>query len=353
MGRLAVPAAVRAQRFKQNIGSIAYSAGATSPPLKVPQTDYTTGFEILSSQQVVVGATAPVVAGYGAFGPLANISVSVNGARKIFSLNGYQADAYGRVRMEPYASQLTASPIGTNTTNNWTNHVWIPLTINEDSERGCWYTGDTELNMQITITGGAPAQAFSTVNGATIQGSWTVVREMFNAPPPYLSAQWLDAVTWFHEVIVQGSQVQLKNGVTTFDLPRDQDYQRVMLNGYTGNNSDGTFAPADALLQFIDLALDTKVHIFDTIPEASMRFEQARTYAQVLTAGWQVLDFQRIKDSIRDILPSDSSLVKILRLGITSNSTSNNVDVITESVYDNPFAQKFIAEAQRRSGRAA
>lgn len=350
MGRLAVAPPNRVQRFKQNIGQIVYASGATST-VNLPQADYVTGLELISAQQIVTGATAPVVAGYGAFGPEQLVQVQAPGNRRPFALPGYVADIYGRIRMAPYVSNLTANPTTISSTLNWINHLWIPFTLTEDTERGAWYTGDTTLQLRFQLAMAPATQVFSTVNGATIQGSWTVMREFFNAPPPHLSAVWLDAISWYHEVISQGT-FTLRNGVTTIDLPRDVDYQRIILVFYTGNDTDGTFAPADGLYTTIDLSVDNRIHVFDTIPEASMRFEQARTYDTVLPAGSSVIDFSRIRDSVRDILPTDSDAVTLLRLNIAATA-ANNVDVYTETVTDNPFAAKWINMAQQTAQAAA
>jgi hypothetical protein len=352
VGRLAVAPPNRVQRFKSNIGQLVYASGG-APSLNLPQADYTTALELISAQQVVVGGSAPVIAGYGAFGPQQLVKVTAPGARAPFALSGYQSDVYMRARQAPYASSLTASPVTTSATNNWVNHLKIPFTLTEDTERGAWYTGDTTLQLKVTLNCAAPAQAFSTVNGATIQGSWTVIREFFNAPPPHLSSIWLDAISWYHEVIQQGT-FTLRNGNTVIDLPRDVDYQRIFFTFYTGADTDGTFAPADALYTSIDLSVDARVHIFDTIPEASIRFEQLQTYDTVLPAGNAVLDFERIKDSVRDILPTDSDAVTLLRL-IINAPAANIVDIFTETVTDNPFAAKWInmAQASAAAGKAA
>ena len=348
MGRLAAPPGQRVQRFLQKIGTINYAGGA-SGPVNVPQADYTTSFDIISSQQVVCGATAPVVAAYGAFGPLSLVQVAVNGARHPYALPGYAADVYSRIRSEPYSSQMTADPVVISSTNNWVNHLHVPLTLADDTVNGAWYTGDTTLQMVVKLGMATPAVVFSTVNGATIQGSWDVWRETFNAPPPHLNPTWLSAITWYHEVIQQGS-FALKNGSTPIDLPRDQDYQRILLNAYTGNDGDNTYAPADGLLVTVDLGINTKIHIFEQVAEAEALFQQVQAYAEILPNGWYVLDFQRIKDSVRDILPTDTSSVQILRLTIVAGSSSDSVDVYTESVVDNPFAAKWVAMAQAAAG---
>jgi hypothetical protein len=350
VGRLAAPAGQRVQRFLQNIGTINYASGG-SPFINVPQADYTTAFDIVSYQTVTSGSTIPVVAAQGAFGPLSLVSVKVNGARHPFSMPGYAADVYSRVRSAPYASQMTSDPLTASTATNWTNHLHIPLTLADDTVNGAWYTGDTTLQMTVGINCATAAQVFSTVNGATIQGSWNVYRESFNAPPPMMNATWLQAISWYHEVIQQGT-FQLKNGTTPIDLPRDQDYQRIFLNLYTGNDFDSTYAPADGLLVTVDLGINNKIHIFDTNQEAEALFQQVLVYAEILPNGWYVLDFERIKDSVRDILPTDTSSVQMLRLNIVSTSSSNNCDVFTETVVDSPFAQKWIAMYQAQSGNA-
>ena len=351
MGRLAAPPGQRVQRFLQKIGTINYAGGA-SGTVNVPQADYTTAFDIISSQQVVCGATAPVVAAYGAFGPLNLVQVSVNGARHPYAVPGNFADIYSRVRSEPYASQMTADPVVVSSTNNWVNHLHVPLTLADDTVNGCWYTGDTTLQMVVKLGMATAAQVFSTVNGATLQGSWDVYRESFNAPPPHLNPTWLAAITWYHELIIQGT-FTLRNGSTPIALPRDQDYQRIFFNLYTGNNGDSTYAPADGLLVTVDLAINNKIHIFDTNGEAETLFQQVQAYAEVLPSGWYVLDFSRIKDSVRDILPTDTATVQILTLTIQSTSASNSADVYTESVVDNPFAAKWVQMRAQVQGSGA
>jgi hypothetical protein len=350
MGRLAVQPPNRVQRFKDNIGQLVYASGG-SPTVNLPQNDYTTALELISAQQVVSGASVPVIAGYGAFGPLGLVQVALPGGRTPYSLPGYVGDIYSRIRSAPYASQLTSSPLSASTTTTWLNPLRIPLTLTDDTERGAWYTGDTTVQMKLVLQCASPAQVFSTVNGATIQGSWTVIREFFNAPPPQLSAVWLDAISWYHEV-QQVASTTLANGSITIDLQRDVDYQRIFFVFYTGNDTDGTFAPADGLYTSIDLGIDTTIHPFNTIPELSIRFEDLETYNTILPAGTAVLDFERIKDSVRDILPTDTDTVTILRLTIAAPSASNKVDVYTERVSDNPYAAKWIAMAQQQGGAA-
>jgi hypothetical protein len=345
MGRLAAPAASRVQRFIQKVGTLTYASGS-SAPVNVPQADYTTTLDIISNQQVVSGSTIPVIAAYGAFGPLALVQVSVNGARHPYAAPGYFSDIYMRVRSEPYASQMTVDPVTANTTTNWVNHLHIPLTLAEDTTNGAWYTGDTTLQMVVKIGFNTAAVVFSTVNSATIQGSWDVWRESFNAPPPNLSQSWLSAISWYHEIAQQGTWA-LKNGTTPIDLPRDQDYQRIFFNIYTGNDFDATYTPTSGLLTSVDLGINTKIHIFDTVTEGETLFQQVFCYAESLGAGWYVLDFERVKDSVRDILPTDTSVVQMLRLSIASTSSSNSVDVFTEAVVDSPFAAKWIQMAQQ------
>jgi hypothetical protein len=335
MGRLAAPAASRVQRFIQKVGNLVYASG-NSAQCNVPQADYTTTLDIISSQTVLSGATIPVIAAYGAFGPLSLVQVAAP---------GYFADIYMRVRSAPYTSQLTADPVTSSTTTNWVNHLHIPLTLAEDTTNGAWYTGDTTLQMTVKLGFNAAAAVFTTVNSATIQGSWDVWRESFSAPPPNLSSAWLAAISWYHEVAMQGTWT-LKNGTTPIDLPRDQDYQRIFFNIYTGNDFDATYTPTAGLLTSVDLAINTKIHIFDTVTEGETLFQQVFCYAESLGAGWYVLDFERVKDSVRDILPTDTAVVQMLRLSIASTSTSNYVDVFTEAVVDNPFAAKWIKMAQ-------
>ena len=56
----------------------------------------------------------------------------------------------------------------------------------------------------------------------------------------------------------------------------------------------------------------------------------------------------------RDILPTDSDAVTLLRL-IINAPAANNVDIFTETVTDNPFAAKWInmAQAGAAAGKAA
>jgi hypothetical protein len=337
------------------MGSIVYAAGVANP-LNVPASDYTLSFDLISLQTIITGGTSPVVAGYGAFGPLGNVTVRVNGNRRPFSLSGWQADQYTRVRENPYASQLTSNPVTISSTVPWVNHLHVPLTISEDTERGCWYSGDTEAQMTLAITGGAATQTFSTVNAATIQGSWDVWREAFSAPAPDQPGGWLDAISWYHELVQQGT-VNLSNGTVPFDLPRDLDYMRIWLFFYTGADTDGTFAPADGLYSSVDFVLNDKIHIWDNVTEAEIRFEQLLTNGIVLSPGVAVLDMVRLKTdtglSRRDVLPTDSANITHAQLKITSTSASNKCDVVTETVSDNPFAARWIRQAAANAGKPA
>ena len=340
MGRLAVQPPNRVQRFVDSIGTLNYSSGG-SPFVDLPSNDYTTYLELLSAQQVVVGTTAPVIAGYGAFGPEQLVQVVLPGGKTPYALPGYVGDLYSRIRNHPYDSQMTTDPVAVSSTNNWINHLQIPFTLTPDSDRGAWYTGDTAVQMQLRLTCAPAATVFSTVNGATIQGSWEVGREFFNAPPPNQSAVWLDAISWYHEILQVNSGVSLPAQIP---IQRDLDYQRLIMVFYTGNNSDSTFAPADGLYTSADLAIDTTIHIFTNNEEQQIRFEDLLCYDTILPPGTAVFDFERIENSVRDILPTDTNTVTLVQLSITGPSTTK-MDLYAERVSDNPYAAKWLAIA--------
>jgi hypothetical protein len=161
MGRFAVPAPQRVQRLRSKAGNIAYSSGVTNP-LSISQTDYLTSLDIMSNQTITTGGTAPIVAGYGAFGPLGNVAIKVNGNRTPFSLPGFHTDLYNRVWAHDYISSLTTNPVATSATQAWKNHLRLPLTVDPLSELGAWYTGDLTLNLNVALTCAPASQIFST-----------------------------------------------------------------------------------------------------------------------------------------------------------------------------------------------
>jgi hypothetical protein len=345
MGRFATDPSTRIQRFVQKFGNIPYTASGNAPTVDVPKSDYTTYIDIVSNQQVVAAGTAPVIAGMGAWGPLGVLTLKTNGNRHPFTMPAYHADIYNRIRRAPYTSNLTADPVTISTTNNWTGHLRIPLTCVPDMTVGAFYTGDTSVTLTMQAQNYGTAVAFSTVNGATIQGSWDLYREIFQAPQPDQPNGWLSDISYYHEVSIQ-STVNLQNGVNKIVMPVNQDYMRILLVFYTGNNFDATFAPADGLYTTVDLVANDKIHLIDTIFEADMRFDMAQSYREVLPAGTCVVDFMRVPNSRRDVLPTDSPTLTDLNLNINSTSGSNKVDVIIETVVDSPFATKWIASAQ-------
>lgn len=351
MGRLAIPSGQRVQRLRQKAGTIAYSSGVTAP-LQIPQTDYLTAIDVMSNQTLVTGGTAPVVAGYGAFGPLSNVQVKVNGNRTPFSMPGVHVDQFNRVWDHDYGSQMTAAPIATSATNQWKNHLRIPLTVDPLSELGAWYTGDTSLNLTVSLTMAPVATVLSTVNTATIGGSWDVWVEKFNAPAPDQPGGWLNEISYYHEAILQGTYT-LINGKLPIILPVDQDYLRILLCFYTGSNQDATFAPANGLVTGLDLVVNEKFHILDTMDEQTIQFENLQIDDLALSAGYYALDFMRLTPSRRDILPTDLNVAKRLVLYVTSNSTSNRVDIITESTTDSQFAEKWLQSAKQRQPATA
>jgi hypothetical protein len=359
MGRLALPEAQRPQRYRRKEGNIAYSSGNTSTQ-PIGQTAYLTQLDLISLQTVVTTTTGPsggfgTTAG-GAFAPLGNVQVKVNGGRAPFSMPGYHTDIYTRVWDQDYQSGLTTNPNVTNSTNNWVNHLRIPLTVDPISERGAFYAGDTALNLTFALTMNAVGSVFQTTNGATIGGSWDLFSEKFEAPQPDQSADqstgaWLDKISYYNQAQLYGT-FALSNGTTNINLETDQDFIRIILVFYTGTLNAQSFAPADALYTTITLKINDVASIWDTVSEAAMRFEMATTYLNVLPAGTCVLDFMRLRPpSRRDILPTDPNVAKRLTLQIASTSSSNNVDVITQTVTDSPFAQKWVnlAATQRRS----
>jgi hypothetical protein len=351
MGRFAVAPQQRAQRYRQKAGNIAYSSGVTTP-LQIPQTDYLVGFDVMSNQQVVTGATPPVYAGYGAFGALANVAVKVNGGRAPFSMPGYHADVFSRIFNPDYSSPLTANPNTASTTNNIKNHLRVPLVTDYISNKGTWYTGDVTLNLTVNLTMAAAATVFSTVNGATIQGSWDIWTDKFNLPAPDQDGGWLDEITYYQETILQGTY-QLTNGTTNIVLPIDVDYERILLIFYTGSNQDSTFAPADGLYTTVDLLANEKFHLFDTLDEQTVRFEQAHDYKVLPPAGTGVLSMFRWLNSRRDVLPTDYDYARRLVLKIASTSSSNKVDVITQTVTDSQFAEKWVSSYKASHSKAA
>lgn len=363
MGRLALPEGARPQRYRRKEGNIAYSSGNTST-VPIGQTAYLTSLDLISLQTTTTTTTAPTggfgtVATSGAFAPLANVQVKVNGGRAPFSLPGYHADVFTRVWDRDYSSDLTTNPNTGNVTNSWVNHLRIPLTVDPSTERGAFYAGDTALNLAFALTMNPVASVFQTVNAATIGGSWDVFSEKFEAPQPDQSATpdtgaWLDKVSFYSQAELYGT-FALSNGTTNITLETDQDFLRIILIFYTGTLNAFSFLPANALYTTVTLRVNDVASIWDTISEAAMRFEQDISYQQVLPAGTCVFDFMRLDapPTRRDILPTDPNIAKRLQLQIASTSASNVVDVITHTVTDSPFAQKWVNLAKQQAQAAA
>lgn len=358
MGRLALPEAQRPQRYRRKEGNVAYSSGNTSTQ-PIGQTAYLTSLDVIGLQTVTTTTTAPT-SGFGttaggAFGTMANVQVKVNGGRAPFSMPGYHTDVYTRVWDQDYASDMTTNPITGNATNTWKNHLRVPLVLDPINERGAFYAGDTALNLTAAITWNAIASLFQTVNAATIAGSSDIFSEKFEAPQPDQSrdaahGNWLDKISYYNQAQLYGT-FSLSNGTTNITLETDQDYIRIILIFYTGTLNAQTFAPADGLYTTITLRINDVANIWDTVSEQAMLFEQDITYTHTLPVGTAVLDFMRNRPpDRRDILPTDPNIAKRLQLQIASTSASNNVDVVTQTVTDSPFAQKWIALAQRQSG---
>jgi hypothetical protein len=354
MGRYAVADAQRAQRFVAKQGNIAYSSGVTSN-LAVSQTDYLTQLWLTSNQQVTTTNSTPVVAGYGAYGALGNLQVRVNGGRAPFALPGYHANEYLKAWNNDYVDALVANTVTQSTTNNWKNHIRIPLTTDPFSDKGAWYTGDTALNLTFSLTMSAVATVLSTVGSATIIGSWDLWSEKYAAPQPDEPFGWLDQISYYKQTEIYLSGGVLSNGTSSFTLETDQDFLRIGLIFYTGSNADSTFAPANALQTGISLIVNDKFKIFDTVDEQTMRLEQLNDYYASSTTTLNVangsiwLDFARFRIPTRDeILPTDPDQVKRLQLQIVSTSSSNKVDIITDTVVDSQFAEKWARSAKQK-----
>jgi hypothetical protein len=359
MGRLALPEAARPQRYVRKEGNIAYSSGNTSVQ-PIGQTAYLTSLDLISLQTTTTTTTAPTggfgtTAG-GAFAPIANAQLKVNGGRAPFSMPGYHADIFARVWDRDYSSDMTTNPNTGNTTNNWVNHLRMPMTVDPSSERGAFYAGDTALNLTFALTMNAVGSVFQTVNAATIGGSWDLYSEKFEAPQPDQSATpdrggWLDKISFYSQAELFGS-FGLSNGTTNITLETDQDYLRIILVFYTGTLNNQNYAPANSLYTTISLKINDVALIWDTVAEARMRFEQDITYQQTLPAGTAVLDFMRLDSppTRRDIMPTDPNIAKRLVLQIASTSSSNNVDVVTHTATDSPFAQKWVNLARAQAG---
>lgn len=354
MGRYALPDAVRAQRFKQKQGNIAYASGNTGN-LVVSQTDYLTSLDLMSNQQVTTTNSTPVVAGYGAYGALGNIQVRVNGGRAPYALPGFHANEYEKAWNNDYVDAMVKLPVTQSTTNNWKNHIRIPLTSDPLSDKGAWYTGDTSLNLTLSLSMSAVGTVLSTVNSATIIGSWDVWSEKYSGPAPDEHNGWLDQISYYKQTELYLSGGVLSNGTTTFNLETDQDFLRIGLIFYTGSNADSTFAPAAALWTAMSLVINDKFNIFDAIDEQSLLFENLHNYyassttTQNVAAGVYWLDFQRFRIPTRDeILPTDPDQAKRLQLKITSGSASNRVDIITDTIVDSQFAERWARSAKAK-----
>lgn len=354
MGRLAIPDAVRAQRFVAKQGNIAYSSGTTSN-LAVSQTDYLTQLWLTSNQQVTTTTSTPVIAGYGAYGALGQVQVRVNGGRAPYSLPGYHANEYNKAWNNDYVDALVADPVTQSTTNNWKNHLRIPLTVDPFSDKGAWYTGDTSLNLTFSLTMSAVGTVLSTVGSATIIGSWDLWSEKYAAPQPDEPNGWLEQISYYKQTETYISGQALSNGSTSLTLETDQDFLRIGLIFYTGSNADSTFAPANGLFTSISLIINDKFKVFDTVDEQTLRLEAlSQYYASSATTlnianGTIWLDFSRFRIPTRDeILPTDPDQVKRLQLQIVSTSSSNKVDVITDTVVDSQFAEKWARSAKQK-----
>jgi len=354
MGRLALPANQRPQRFLARQGNIAYASGSSNKQ-DVSQTDYLTSLDLISLQTVTETTTAPsgTTSGAGAYATLANVQVKVNGGRAPFSMPGYHANVYNQAWNHDYVDSLATNPIVTATTNNWVNHLRIPLTVDPIAEKGAWYTGDTTLDLSCVITGNPAANIWQTAGSATIGGGWDVWSEKFVAPAPDQPGGWLDEISYYKQAEVTRSNVQLANGNTAIDLPTDADYVRLMMIFYTGAavGSGVTFAPADGLYTSMTLKVNDKFSVIDAATEAKIRFEMLETYTRLLPAGTAVLDFMRlIPPTRRDIMATDPDSTKHFQLNIVSTSTNNFVDVITETTVDSQFAEKWALAAKANSG---
>jgi len=357
MGRYALPDAQRYQRFKAKQGNIAYSSGVTTP-LLISQTDYLTQLDLMSNQTVTTTTTAVVVAGYGAYGPIGNLQVKVNGGRAPYALPGWHANEYLKAWNNDYIDAMARNTATISTTNNWKNHLRVPLTSDPLSDKGAWYTGDTALNMTLALTMSAASVVLSTVGGATIAGSWDVWSEKYSGPQPDAPNGWLEQISYYKQTELYLSGQVLSNGTTTINLETDQDYIRIGLIFYTGSNADSTFAPAAGLWTSLSLIINDKFAIFDTVDEQTMLFEDLNDYygssttTQNIANGTVWLDFQRFRVPTRDeILPTDPDQAKRLQLKIASTSASNKVDIITDTIVDSQFAEKWARSAKARGAR--
>jgi hypothetical protein len=352
MGRLAPPPGARVQRYRQKQGNIPYTSGVATP-LPISQTDYLTSIDVMANQTLVNGATAPVLAaGWGAYAALAGgVQVKVNGGRIPFSMPGYHAAVFNEIWNKDYVDSMAALPNVVSVTNQWKNHLRIPLSVDPLTEKGAFYTGDTSLYLSVVLNMSAVTVLATTVNGAVIGGSWDIWSEKFNAPPPDEPGGWLDEITYYHQAELYGT-FTLQNGVTSITLETDQDYQRIVLIFYTGNDTDNTFAPADALYTTIDAVVNDKFHIFDTVDEQTYRFEMLQSQYLLPKAGTCAIDFMRLYNSRRDVLPTDANLAKRFQLKIAA-SAANKVDVITETVMDSQFAERWIRSAAAKAAARA
>lgn len=352
MGRLALGgrpserASQRPQRFVQQIGSI--PAGNTNS-VGIEQTDYLTGIDVIPALTFTAGATAPTgPSAAGAYAPFANVQVNAPGNQSPFSMPGYHAAQLYKCHDHGFtdAGLVANATPAANATATWASPIRIPFTVSPQTEIGAFFTGDTKLNMSVQIGWNPIAAVFGTPQTTAMGGSVVLNREFFSAPQPDEQDGWLNQISYMKSAKAFSTAVQLSNGDTTVTLDVDQDYVRILLVGYTGNYGAATFAPAAGILQTVTLELNSKFRIWDSVPEAELVFENYRAYQTLLPSGVLCLDFARLEPmNRRDILPTDPTVTKRLALKVHSGSSSNYLDVVTESVTDSQFAAGWIASA--------
>lgn len=349
MGILAPPLGQRAQRFRVKLGAIPYSSGGTPGlPGGIPRSGYLTRLDLTSKIQVVTGATAPVIANYGAYGPEGTVAIVI-GPDSPFALPGIYAKEFMKTYDAPYTDSRVNAPIVISTTNNWRDDIHIPLTVSPDTELGSWYTSDDEMTMDLQIFGAPATTVFSTVNAATIQGSWDVWAERFSAPAPDLPGGWLKQISYWHEVKILQSNISLVAGDNDITLPRNRDYLAIGLVFYTGSRNDATWAPAAGLWTNLSLIVSDETYLYKLIDEQTLIEENLMSYALLPSSGTYWLDFMRQKEnSNRDVLPTDASVASAFKLTVNCPSTAK-VDIIGETCMPNPYAKRWAAQAAARS----
>jgi len=269
------------------VGSIPHTSGGQIS-FRLPNVGFLTKLYLQFNGQINAGATAPVVFPDWRypFALASRISLSANvGNTDIVNASGPMLKlvdrTYRRSLIDPYfglggvGAETVPSTISVSTATPLVFSIPINVTPNDGSnfDEGCINLQSTELQVNLNVTLSSESGLFSTVNGATITGTWNLYYKYYEVPDPNTVAY---PVAMWHAQLSQPFQFN-SSGDNTYTIPLQGTLLRLYMRFYNANASVTSFDASK--LNNLSVKFDKATTIYQ-IPAWRLGEENTMAYPQ-------------------------------------------------------------------------